>query len=542
MRARPRVSGTRSAISATSSSPPTRSATSASRATPISPPTSRPTRRLEGARVSARVSFMRLTPADLAKPADVSDDDARKHYDREIAHASRRPRQRQVAADRLQGSRRGRGGRGGARRRQDLRRPRRRAQAEAGGRRSRPRSPATRSSIPKVADAAFSLAAERRQRRDRRPVRPGDRPRHDGRAARWSRPSTRSRTQIKQEIADERAAAEIADQRDVDRGCARRRRHARRDRRQIRPEARHHPGDRQQRARTPTASRSPDLPGGKALLAAAFETDVGLENDPDRRSTSGYRLVRGDRRSPRRATASSPRSATRWSPPGRRPRSTKRLAAKANEIRDRLAKRRRHRQDRRRSRRSTVKTADKVTRAATPPAGDLSAAAVNAAFGGPKGTPPSPTATTEQPKIVLARHRRDRAALFLRRAGPRRRARSSSPRRSPTTSCRTTSASCRASSASRSTRPRSQQAIGVSPGCLNGPAPMLVEPARADFARTYDAGAAAGRLDAARRRPRDAGLGDAEALGRAAPTASCSNRSRAAPCAAAIRSSASSPT
>ena len=33
---------------------------------------------------------------------------------------------------------------------------------------------------PKVADAAFALAAEQRERRRRRPLRPGDRPRHHG--------------------------------------------------------------------------------------------------------------------------------------------------------------------------------------------------------------------------------------------------------------------------------------------------------------------------------------------------------------------------
>ena len=252
-----------------------------------------------------------------------------------------------------------------------------------------------------------------------------------------------AKADIKQEIADERAAAEINDQHDVDRGRARRRRHARRDRQEIRAEAGHHPGHRQDRQGRATASRSTDLPGDKALLAAAFDTDVGIENDPVADRQGGFVWYEV-------TAVTAPRDRT------------------LDEVRDKVVAAWKQEQGRRSARRQgrtrsrdrlakgddiakiaadlklEVKTAGQARPAPTTPAGDLSAAAVNAAFAGPKGTAAVADGTRRPVEGRPPRHRRRPCRPISPGTPDLGRASSSSTRRSPTTSCSSISASCRA--------------------------------------------------------------------------------------------------
>ena len=165
------------------------------------------------------------------------------------------------------------------------------------------------------------------------------------------------------------------------------------------------------------------------------------------------------------------------------------LAAKANEIRDRLAKG----EDIAKVAGELsleVKTADKLTRATA--GGRPDRRRRQGAFAGPKGSAAVAPGRRRPVQDRPPRHRCRRAALFLRRAGPRpgQSADSSADHQRP---------------AAPNIRPTAKpgrheaQPDGAAAGDRPGRAatapdseaePMLVEPAAAEFARAYDAGEA----------------------------------------------------
>ena len=284
-------------------------------------------------------------------------------------------------ADRLQGQGRRRRGRRGARRRQDLRRPGRRAQPEAGRHRPRPghqgqdRRPGGRRRrllrSPRAASAASSTAqfgpvivrvsndragGRHDLRRGQGPAQEGDRHRAGGRRDR--RPST---TSIEDARAGGATLAEVA---------------AKYGLKLVTVPAVDQPG------KDPTASRSPTC--RRAWSRPPSQTDVGLENDPIQPDAQQLRLVRRHRGDRRRTTARSPRCATRWSRRGRTTQRQKKLDAQADDLKAQARPAARTSPRSPPTPASTVKTADKLTRV-TQPTGDLSAAAITAAFDGPKG-------------------------------------------------------------------------------------------------------------------------------------------------------------
>ncbi|MBZ0228099.1 MAG: SurA N-terminal domain-containing protein [Bauldia sp.] len=141
-----------------------------------------------------------------------------------------------------------------------------------------------------------------------------------------------------------------------------------------------------------------DLPGGTDLVAAAFETDVGIENDPIRSSTSSYvwydvTAVTAAR--DRELSEVRDEVVADW----KKDQLDKKLTATADDARTRLA----DGEDVAKIAAELgveVKTADAVKRN-TQPDESLSAAAIQAAFGGPKGTAAVATGVPDQSKIVL---------------------------------------------------------------------------------------------------------------------------------------------
>ena len=174
----------------------------------------------------------------------------------------------------------------------------------------------------------------------------------------------------------------------------------------------------------------------------------------------------------------------------------------------------------------------------------LTAAAIQAAFDGPKGY----AAVAAGPGPAEDRPRRDgcdRAALFLRRAGHERRRRSGCPPRSPTTSSRPI---CRPAAAAPW---RHGQPGGAAAGDRRDRSGRLITGGMdTDAGRTRRSGFRARSTTPARRRSAGRGWSPTSrrrfrrcsSCRRAGPTAFCWNRSKAARFAAAIRSSASSPT
>jgi peptidyl-prolyl cis-trans isomerase D len=141
-----------------------------------------------------------------------------------------------------------------------------------------------------------------------------------------------------------------------------------------------------------------DLPGGTDLVAAAFETDVGIENDPIRSSLSSYvwydvTAVTAAR--DRELSEVRDEVVADW----KKDQLDKKLTATADDARTRLASG----EDVAKLAAELgveVKTAEAVKRN-TQPDESLSAAAIQAAFGGPKGTAAVATGVPDQSKIVL---------------------------------------------------------------------------------------------------------------------------------------------
>ena len=229
------------------------------------------------------VTIMAMVAKDLAKSADVADEEAKKAYDSQPQRwttVERRKVEQIVFKDQADADAA--------------------ATALAGGKTfddlviERKLKPAdvdlglvTRDKIfdPKVAEAAFGLAAEHGQRRHRRAVRAGDRPGHDDRAGGGRRPS---RGQGRVQAGDRRPSAprprstisrtSIEDARAG--GATLNEMSAKYGLKLVTIAAVDKTG--KDLDGKPVA----DLPGGPDLLAKAFQTDVGIENDagPDRQA------------------------------------------------------------------------------------------------------------------------------------------------------------------------------------------------------------------------------------------------------------------
>jgi peptidyl-prolyl cis-trans isomerase D len=139
----------------------------------------------------------------------------------------------------------------------------------------------------------------------------------------------------------------------------------------------------------------PELPAG--LVAAAFDTDVGLENAP--LSVSGgyvwYDVTAVTDARDRQLGEVKDKVAAAWT----RDQVEEKLTAKANDLRDRVQKG----EDIAKVAAdlgTEVKTAADVTRS-TKPAGDLTAAAILSTFSGPKGTAAVAAGAADQTKLVL---------------------------------------------------------------------------------------------------------------------------------------------
>ena len=322
------------------------------------------------------VSVMSLRPADLADSAAVTDADAKDVYDRVVATRFTTPERRQVQQVVFESSAEG----------QEA------AAALAGG--------ATFEEIltkkgltpeavdlglirrdeiidPKVAEAAFALAAN------------GVSALIDGQFGplivrvttiepQVVTPFDEVKDQIKTEIAEQRAAQEIADQLDVIEdaraGGATLEEIAANYDLTLRPipavDATGKDAD---------GNAIADLPGGQALVSAVFESDVGLENNPIPADQGyvWYAVTAVSAARDRELAEVRDKVIAAW----KAAEVEKRLTERADQIRDQVESG---------GDLATVatglevKTADAVKRTGEPPAG-LSAAAVQAAFGGPKG-------------------------------------------------------------------------------------------------------------------------------------------------------------
>jgi peptidyl-prolyl cis-trans isomerase D len=340
------------------------------------------------------LSLFKISPADIAKPADVSDADARANYDANIKDYSTLEK-RKVSQIHF-----------------DTRDEADAAAAEIAGGKTfddiaaeRKLSPAdvslglvTRDTIidPKIAEAAFSIAAGTTSgvvesefgyvivRVEE--IQPGS-----------VKPFDEVKDSIKQSIAVERAGKKIVQIYDQVEDA----RAAGETLAEIAPKV----GatlvkiDAVDRTGTDTnGNKIADLPGGNDLLNAAFDTDVGIENDAVRLDGDGYvwvevTAVTADR--DRDLKEVRDKVVAAW----KDAEIAKRLAAKADEIKKRVAGGETLEnvasQDA-----LEVKTAAKLLRSAQPPA-DLSAAALEAAFGGPKGYAAVADGAAAGTKVVL---------------------------------------------------------------------------------------------------------------------------------------------
>ena len=267
-----------------------------------------------------------------------------------------------------------------------------------------------------------------------------------------------------------------------------------------------------------------DLPGRAAVLADAFDSDVGIENDPVRTGDGGYVFYEVMEVIPARdRTLDEARDAVvaAW----RAAETAERIAARADELFQRLQGGASMDEIATSLGRNVVR-AENVTRGSQPPAG-FSRNAADAGLrrsGGACRQCRGRRAAGADPR----QGRRGKRAGLLRGGGYRPRGAGGARRgaAAATFSPPTTASSCNRPEP-RSTAPYSRRS----------PAP----------ARTADAGRARPRafrgglferrtpvrLDAARRRSRDAGLGVPQARRHRAPTRSFWNRSKAARCAAA---------
>ena len=141
-----------------------------------------------------------------------------------------------------------------------------------------------------------------------------------------------------------------------------------------------------------------DLPGGAALVSGVFDTDVGLENDPVGLAAGGYAwyevtAVTAER--DRELAEVRDKVVADWKANQVR----ERLVAKANEVRDRLGRG----DDIAKVAAElgvTPQTAARITRGGQPPEG-LSAAAIQAAFAGPKDHAGVAAGATPETQIVV---------------------------------------------------------------------------------------------------------------------------------------------
>jgi peptidyl-prolyl cis-trans isomerase D len=140
----------------------------------------------------------------------------------------------------------------------------------------------------------------------------------------------------------------------------------------------------------------PGLPAG--LVSSAFDTDVGLENAP--LSVSGgyvwYDVTAVTEARDRELGEVKDKVAAAWT----RDQVEQKLTAKANDLRDRIQKG----EDIAKVAAdlgAEVKTAADITRS-TKPSGDLTAAAIQRTFSGPKGTAAVAAGAADQTKLVLA--------------------------------------------------------------------------------------------------------------------------------------------
>lgn len=143
-----------------------------------------------------------------------------------------------------------------------------------------------------------------------------------------------------------------------------------------------------------------DVPGGAELIAAAYQSDVGLENDPvpidNRTGYVWYEVTAVTQARERQLDEIRDRVVADWKTKA----TADKVLAKANEVRDRLAKGEDIAKIATELGGLEVKTADKLVRS-TPASNDLPAAAVAAAFSGPKGTAVVSPGTDAGTQVVM---------------------------------------------------------------------------------------------------------------------------------------------
>jgi peptidyl-prolyl cis-trans isomerase D len=340
------------------------------------------------------LAIMEMTPKDLAKPAEISDDDAKKAYDSQAQRwttPERRKVEQIVFKDRAEADAAA-------------------AELAAGKtfddliteRKAKPEDVdlglVTRDKIldPKIADAAFGLAANSVSGI----VDGGFGPailRVTTVEPQVVKTFAEVKDDLKQEIATQRAVGEVNDQHDVIEdaragGSTLKEIAGKYGLKLVTVAAVDKAGKDQ--AGNPVA----DIPGGEVLLGQAFQTDVGIANAPARTTDGGYAWY-----DVTAVTAARDRTLDEVKDKVvaalKHDKVDEIVTAKANELKDRLAKG----EDIAKVAQELgleVKTADNVTRE-TPPSGDLTAAAVQSAFGGPKGTAAVAPGKADQSKIVL---------------------------------------------------------------------------------------------------------------------------------------------
>lgn len=340
------------------------------------------------------VNVMQMTPAELAKPAEVSDADAKALYDAQVAVRFTTPEQRKVEQIVFK----------------DQAEATAAASALAGGktfddliaeRKLKPEDVdlglVTKDKIidQKVADAAFALAANTVSGVV------------DGRFGpvilrvatvqpRTVKTFDEVKDQIKTDIATEKAIAEVADQHDAIED-------ARAGGETLADIAAKYElklvpiPALDKEGKDDKGNPVADLPAKDQLVAAAFDTDVGLENEPLplERGYVWYEVTAVTAERDRTLSDVRDQVITAW----KKDQVEQKLTAKANEIRDRLAK----------GDDIAKVAADNSLEAKTvaavkrgmQPTGDLTAPAIQAAFGGPKGHAAVAAGKDDQTKIVL---------------------------------------------------------------------------------------------------------------------------------------------
>jgi peptidyl-prolyl cis-trans isomerase D len=340
------------------------------------------------------ITIMQLTAKDLAKPADVSDEDAKKAYDSQAARwttPERRKVEQIVFKDRAEADA---------------------AAAELSSgktfddliaeRKAKPQDVdlglVTRDQIidPKIADAAFALAPNTVSG----VVEGGFGPaivRVTTVEPQVVKTFDEAKADLKQEIATRNAATEVNDQHDTIED-------ARAGGSTLKEIAAKYGLKLVAIAAVDKAGKDPegnpvaDIPGGQGLLQPAFQSDVGIANSPVSTGDGGFAWfdVTGiTAEHDRKLDEVKDKVVAAW----KHDKVDEMLAAKANEVKDRLSKG----EDIAKVAGELsleVKTAENVTRE-TKPDGDLTAAAIQGAFAGPKGSAAVAAGKAEQSKVVL---------------------------------------------------------------------------------------------------------------------------------------------